>query len=603
MQKANQILQAIRKLGEKRIPLTRVYRNLYCEELYLAAYDKIRRNKGALTPGTEDDTADGFSIRDVRKLIELLRNEQFYFRPSKYTEIPKKHKGKRPLGIPNFTEKLMQEVLRMVLEAYYEPRFRESSHGFRPERGCHTAMTDLKRKFVGTTWFIEGDIKGCFDNIDHEILMEILARDIHDGRLLNLIRLGLQAGYMKEWEYHKTYSGTPQGGVLSPLLSNIVLHELDVYIEDVLKPQHTRGKERRTNPEYQRVTRQIRKARQQNDTERVDSLTQQRRQLPRGKTDDPNYRRLKYIRYADDFILGYIGSKPEAVAIKQAIGVFLRDKLNLTMSNEKTLITHARTEHARFLGYAISVQQANDKIARNQANQSQLRSVNGTIRLGVPYGLATEKAKRYQRGGKPVGEPTLLFHSDAQIIESFQRRFRGLAEYYKYAVDRIRLGELQYVMEVSLVKTLAEKYKISVRQVYRKYRSKLEVDGFEYKTLAVEVPTTRGTRLINWGAIPLKVVKVGLEPIEDRKPFELKYARTDLIQRLQANTCELCGSHNNIEVHHVRKLADLKHRWAGRKSKPKWVVRMIAIQRKTLVVCQKCHVDIHAGRPTPNSRE
>lgn len=603
MQKANQILQAIRKLGVQRIPLTRVYRSLFCEELYLAAYDKIRRNKGALTPGTENDTADGFSITDVRTVIELLRTERFYFRPSRRTQIPKKSKGKRPLGIPNFTEKLVQEVLRMILEAYYEPRFRASSHGFRPERGCHTALTDLKRKFGGTTWFIEDDIKGCFDNIDHEVLMHLLSRDIHDGRLLNLIRLGLQARYVEEWEYHETHSGTPQGGVLSPLLSNIVLHELDTFIEDVLVPQYSRGKDRRRNPQFQRLTREMQKAQQINNTELLQKLTQQRRQIPCGDSDDPNFRRLKYVRYADDFILGFIGPKSEAESIKAAIGRFLQDKLRLTMSVEKTLITHARTEHARFLGYAVSVQQANDKLARHQKTNRQLRSINGTIRLGVPYGLVTEQAKRYQRRGKTVGEPTLLFHSDVQIIETFQQRFRGIAEYYKYAVDRICLHKLKYIMEMALVKTLAEKYQISVRQVYRKYRSILRVDDFDYKTLAVEVPTARGTRLIYWGAVPLKVVKVGHEPITDRKPFELKYARTDLIQRLQANICELCGSQNNIEVHHVRKLADLKRRWAGRKEKPKWVVRMIAIQRKTLVVCHQCHVDIHAGRPTPSSRE
>lgn len=603
MQTANQILQAIRKLGVQRIPLTRVYRSLFCEELYLAAYDKIRRNKGALTPGTENDTADGFSITDVRTVIELLRTERFYFRPSRRTQIPKKSKGKRPLGIPNFTEKLVQEVLRKLLEAYYEPRFRASSHGFRPERGCHTALTDLKRKFGGTTWFIEGDIKGCFDNIDHEVLMHILSRDIHDGRLLNLIRLSLQAGYLEEWEYHKTHSGTPQGGVLSPLLSNIVLHELDTFIEDVLVPQYSRGKDRRRNPQFQRLTREMRKAQQMNNTELLQKLTQERRQIPCGDSHDPNFRRLKYVRYADDFMLGFIGPKSEAESIKTAIGRFLQDKLHLTMSVEKTLITHARTEHARFLGYAVSVQQANDKLARSQKTNYQLRSVNGTIRLGVPYDLVTEQTRRYQRNGKAVGEPTLLFHSDVQIIETFQQRFRGIAEYYKYAVDRICLNKLRHIMEMALVKTLAEKYQISVRQVYRKYRSTLRVDDFDYKTLAVEVPTARGTRLIYWGAVPLKVVKVGHEPIEDRQPFELKYSRTDLIQRLQANICELCGSENNIEVHHVRKLADLKRRWAGRKEKPKWVVRMIAIQRKTLVVCHQCHVDIHAGRPAPSSRE
>jgi len=603
MQKANQILQAIRKLGEKHIPLTRVYRSLFCEELYLAAYDKIRRNKGALTPGTEEDTADGFSSADIRKVIELLRHERFYFRPSRRTQIPKKSKGKRPLGIPNFTEKLVQEVLRMILEAYYEPRFRASSHGFRPTRGCHTALTDLKRKFTGTTWFIEGDIKGCFDNIDHEVLMSLLSRDIHDGRFLNLIRLGLQAGYMEEWEYHNTYSGTPQGGILSPLLSNVVLHELDAFIEDVLVPHYTRGKNRRGNPEYRRLTRKIDTARKLHDDALIDELQQQRRELPCGDSHDPHYRRLKYVRYADDFILGFIGPKSEAEAIKAAIGAFLHDKLHLTMSVEKTLITHARTEHARFLGYAVSVQQANDKLAFVGHHKGQLRNVNGTVRLGVPYGLVTEQARRYQRKGKSVGEPTLLFHSDAQIIETFQQRFRGVAEYYKYAIDRSRLNKLRHIMEVALVKTLAEKYQISVREVYRKYRSTLRVNDFDYKILAVEVPTARGTRSIYWGAIPLKVVSIGYEPIVDRKPFELKYARTDLIQRLQANTCELCGSHQNIQVHHVRKLADLKQRWAGRKEKPKWVVRMIAIQRKTLVVCHKCHVDIHAGRPTPNSRE
>jgi retron-type reverse transcriptase len=124
--------------------------------------------------------------------------------------------GTRPLGLPNFTEKLVQEVLRMILEAYYEPHFRDSSHGFRSDRGCHTALTYLYQKFQGTTWFIEGDIKGFNDNIDHEILMSILARDIHDGRLLHLIRLGLEAGIVEDWKYTPTFSGVPQGGILTP---------------------------------------------------------------------------------------------------------------------------------------------------------------------------------------------------------------------------------------------------------------------------------------------------------------------------------------------------------------------------------------------------
>ncbi len=602
MQKANQILQAIRKLGVKRLPLTRVYRNLFCEELYLAAYDKIRRNKGALTSGSAGETADGYGTEDIRKVIELLRNERFYFRPSRRIHIPKKSTGTRPLGIPDFSEKLVQEVLRMVLEAYYEPRFRESSHGFRPERGCHTALTTLKQKFIGTNWFIEGDIKGCFDNIDHEVLMNLLSRDIHDGRFLNLIRLALKAGYMEEWEYHQTYSGTPQGGVLSPLLSNIVLHELDTYIEDVLIPLYSRGKERHYNKEYCRIRQRGVEARKRGNYDLAEQYARQYRQLPSQDTRDPHFRRLKYVRYADDFILGFIGPKSEAEAIKTAIGTFLRDKLHLTLSEDKTLITHARTEYAKFLGYAVSVQHQNDKLTTKPDSPLKRRSVNGIVRLGIPAGLVAEHAKRYQRQGRSISEATLVFRSDAEIIETYQRRFQGLAEYYKYAVDRKRLIKLKYIMEQALVRTLAEKFKTHIRTIYRQYHATMIVDNLEYKTLALEVPTKKGTRLISWGGVPLKVVKVGYETIEDRPRFELKLSRTDLIQRLQANTCELCGSQQQVEVHHVRKLANLKQSWAGRKEKPQWVTRMIAIQRKTLVVCHKCHVDIHAGRPTPNSR-
>lgn len=603
MQTTNHILQAIRKLGEKRIPLTRVYRALYSEDLFLTAYSKLYRNQGALTLGVNDDTVDGMSLSRIHKLIEELRYERFRFHPARRIHIEKKSGGTRPLGIPNFTDKLVQEAIRMILEAYYEPRFKRSSHGFRPERGCHTALKDIKQKFVGSAWFIEGDIRGCFDNIDHSVLMNILARDIHDGRLLNLIRMSLKAGVLEEWKYHITHSGTPQGGVLSPILANIVLHELDTYIEETLIPQYHRGKSKARNPQYEQLTRQIRRHRANGDLVSAEKLSQERRLLPSSVTHDSNFRRLTYIRYADDFLLGFIGPKSEAEAIKQNIGTFLRHDLHLELSEPKTLITHARTEHAKFLGYAISVQHNNSKLTKVRQTSKKIRSVNGTIRLGLPHGLVDEKAKRYLRNGKVVNDPTLINHSDAHIIETFQKRFVGLAEYYKYAVDRSKLNKLQYIMTIALVKTLASKFKINTQQVYQKYRDKVLIDNREYTTLQVAVPTSKGTVSIRWGGVSLKVVHVGHETIDDTMGFPREYAKTDLIQRLQANTCELCGSTNNIEVHHVRKLQNLKLRWAGKKNKPKWVIKMIALRRKTLVVCAKCHDDIHAGRPTPSKRE
>jgi group II intron reverse transcriptase/maturase len=601
MQNAEQILQAMRKLGEKRTPLMRVYRCLFSEDLFLAAYGKIARNRGALTPGTEDDTADGMNIERIRKIIEQLRSERFRFHPARRIKIPKKSGGTRPLGLPNFSDKLVQETLRLILEAYYEPRFRDSSHGFRPGRGCHTALASLK-KFRGAAWFIEGDIKGCFDNIDHAILMAILARDIQDGRLLNLIRMSLEAGYMEGWNYHRTYSGTPQGGILSPLLANIYLHELDTFIEDVLKPQYTRGKQRAHNLEYYRLDKKIRQARQAANMEQAKKLEQERRQLPSGNVNDSNFRRLQYVRYADDFILSFIGTKSEAEEIKAAIGVFLKDKLHLEMSESKTLITHTRTEHARFLGYAISIYQVDDKLTRHAGTLTKERSINGHIRLGIPYGKVDELTKRYLRNDKPIQEAGLLAYSDVEIINLYQQRFRGIAEYYKYAVDRSALGQLKYVMEVALTKTLANKFRMSVVQVYQKYSGIRNVDERDYKVLIIEVPTQNGTRTFYWGGIPLKVVKPGSEPIDDsigQRNVPLS-PRTDLIQRLQANECEICGSTNRCEVHHVRKLADLKNRWRGKKQKPVWVVSMIALRRKTLIVCASCHDAIHAGRPLPN---
>lgn len=603
MQTAEQILQAVRKLGEKQLPLTRIYRSLFSEAMYFAAYAKIYRNKGALTPGTDPaDTADGMSIQRIKRIIEELRYERYQFRPVQRQNIPKKSGGQRPLGKPNWTDKLLQEVIRQILEAYYEPRFRKSSHGFRPGRGCHTALAHIKTNFTGTTWFIEGDIKGCFDNIDHDVLMNILSKDIKDGRLLNLIRMSLEAGVVEDWKYQRTYSGTPQGGILSPLLANIYLHELDVYIEDELIPQYTKGKQRQPNREYARCNSKIARARQSGNLEQVKDLDQKRRQMPSVDTHDPHFRRLRYCRYADDFVLGFIGSKEEAEAIKAAIGEFLREKLHLEMSEAKTLITHARTEYARFLNYSLSIMQCDDKLTTLKDGKTKSRTHNGGVRLSIPYGLVDEKAKPYLRDGKPRAEPGMIHFSDAHIMDVYQSRFRGIAEYYKYAVDRHRLGKLKYVMETAMVKTLAQKYKLSVPKVYRKYHGNRAVDGYTYKTLQVEVPTKQGARTVYWGAIPLKMVQVGRETITDQLYMMYTNTRSDLIDRLKANRCELCGSEKECEVHHVRKLADLKQRWRGRKPKPKWVVRMIAMQRKTLVVCQPCHRDIHAGRPTPENR-
>ena len=250
MQNAETVLDVIRDRGRRGLPLERVYRQLFNPRFFLMAYARIYRNAGAMTKGVTGETADAMSTAKIANIIARLKQERYRWTPVRRVEIPKKNGKMRPLGIPTWSDKLLQEVIRLLLEAYYDPQFSEHSHGFRPQRGCHTALLDVARNGKGTKWFVEGDIKGCFDNIDHKILLSILGERIHDNRFLRLIEQQLKAGYCQSWRYLPTYSGTPQGGIASPLLANIYLDQLDKFVEQTLLPAYTRGSKRRRNPEW-----------------------------------------------------------------------------------------------------------------------------------------------------------------------------------------------------------------------------------------------------------------------------------------------------------------------------------------------------------------
>lgn len=259
MQPTTAILERISRnsLGNKEEVFTKLYRYLLRPDIYFEAYKHLYANNGAATKGVNDDTADGFSEAKIERIIESLRNETYQPSPVRRVYISKgSSKNKRPLGIPTFTDKLVQEALRMVLEAIYEPVFLTVSYGFRPNRGCHTALKSIKREFNGARWFVEGDIKGCFDNIDHATLVGLLGNKIKDARIIKLIYKFLKAGYLENWQYQKTYSGTPQGGIISPLLSNIYLHELDKYVMK-LKAEYDTPNVEGVTPEYREISNQI----------------------------------------------------------------------------------------------------------------------------------------------------------------------------------------------------------------------------------------------------------------------------------------------------------------------------------------------------------
>jgi retron-type reverse transcriptase len=216
MQSADIVLGVLRERGRQGLPLERLYRQLFNEQLFLVAYGRIYANDGAMTAGVDGETPDGMSLGTIQEIIGRLRTERYRFAPARRVYIPKKNGTRRPLGLPAWSDKLVGEVVRLLLEAYYEPRFSARSHGFRPGRGCHTALDEIASTWTGTTWFIEGDIADCFGSLDHEVLLAILGEHIHDQRFLRLVEGMLQAGYLEDWTWHATHSGAPQGGVVTP---------------------------------------------------------------------------------------------------------------------------------------------------------------------------------------------------------------------------------------------------------------------------------------------------------------------------------------------------------------------------------------------------
>ena len=595
MQEAETVLNVIRERGERGLPLENIYRLLYNRNLYLRAYGRLYSNQGAMTRGTTAETVDGMSLAKIDDLIDALRYERFRWTPVRRVNLPKPKGGTRPLGIPTWTDKLLQEVIRMILEAYYEPQFSDRSHGFRPGRGCHTALGEVVTQWTGVRWFVEGDIKGCFDNIDHQVLLSALGEKLHDNRFLRLLKHLLKAGYLEDWKYGRTLSGTPQGGVVSPILANIYLDRLDKFVENVLIPANTRGTARRRNRQWENVKNLSAYYRRTGNHAKATALRKQMQQMPSQDPFDPDYRRLRYVRYADDFVLGFIGTKAEAGQIKESLETFLRDTLKLELSREKTLITHATSQAAGFLGYELVNQQANDKLDRNGR-----RKVNGRIGLRVPAKVIEQHCHAYMDKGKPAHRNELLADDDYTIVSRYQAEFRGVVQYYLLALNVSHFGKLQWVMQQSLAKTLAAKHKAPRRKLIRRYQSTVETEHGQRACLQVVVERGEGQRplVARFGGIPLKRNRQAV--LTDQRPQRYRVERNELIKRLLADECELCGSKADVQVHHVRALRDLNVK--GRREKPLWAQVMAARRRKTLVVCRPCHLTIHGGDWQPRQQ-
>lgn len=592
MQTAEKVLNIISDRGKNKLPLERVYRMLFNKDLFLIAYHNIYANTGALTKGVNDDTVDGMSLKKIDDIIDKLQTETYRWTPVRRVYIPKKNGKMRPLGMPSWSDKLLQEVIRLILDAYYDPQFSDKSHGFRLNRGCQSALEAIHTKdgWKSVKWFVEGDISDCFGSIDHDILIQIMRQKILDNRFLRLIRNLLKSGYMEDWKYHTTMSGAPQGGILSPLLSNIYMDCLDQYIETTLMPKFTVGVRRAENKEYVSVKNQIRKYQRQRAWSMVKVIRKKFQVLPSKDPNDPQFKRLYYVRYADDWLIGISGSKEDAIMVKDQISDFLGNNLKLCLSEEKTLITHARNEKARFLGYDIHVLHCDAK----HDHRGQ-RNINGSIGLSIPEEKIKSKAKEYMSNGRAIHRKERTINEDYDIISQYQSEFRGFVQYYLLAYNAHRLAELKRTMELSLAYTLANKHKTTVNKVFAKYSKYRETKDGKYKVLMVTVER-EGKKPLEayFGGIRLGY-KDGIR-IEDASLVgNIFLKRSQLVMRLLNDTCELCGSNGKIEIHHIRKLKDLVQN-DGRKEKPEWMKRMIAMNRKTLAVCNECHLLVHSGK-------
>lgn len=577
----------------------RLYRILFNEELFYVAYQKIASNGGSTTKGSDGRSIDEMSLARIETLIASLKDESYQPHPSRRVHIPKKNGKTRPLGIPAFEDKLVQEVVRMILEAIYEGHFETTSHGFRPKRSCHTALLHIQKTFSGAKWFIEGDIKGFFDNIDHDVLVGILRERISDDRFIRLIWKFLKAGYVEDWTFHNTYSGMPQGGIVSPILANIYLDKLDKYVKEYIR-HFDMGTKRRPGKESndlanerKRTVRKLKKVKDGTEkaalVARLKAIEQERAAFPSGDEMDGSYRRLKYIRYADDFILGIIGSKEDVLRIKEDIKSFLSESLALELSEEKTLITHTG-KSAKFLGYEITVTRNNHQ---RRDVQGRLRRTYGKrVRLNVSMATLRDKLLEYGameiklRNGKEVWKPKcrsgLIFNDDLEILDRYNRETVGFCNYYLIANNCVVLHNFRYIMEYSMYKTFAGKYRSTVRKINKKYRRnklftvKYEQQGVIKSRTFYKTSFKRRTTAFNGSC--------------DIEPYSIAdVSRTNLTDRLKAEKCELCGATGKLIMHHVRNLKDLK-------GKESWKRLMSARKRKTIALCPSCHRLRHLGK-------
>lgn len=604
MRNPTEILKTLStKSKDKSYRFQRLYRNLYNPEFYYLAYNNICTRQGNMTAGADGQTIDGMSAERIQKIISSLRDYSYQPQPARRKYIQKKNGKLRPLGIPSSNDKLVQEVVRMLLESIYEPTFSPNSHGFRPKRSCHTALKHIDINFKGANWFIEGDIKACFDSFDHHVMINILRERIQDEYFIGLIWKFLRAGYMEQWQHHKTFSGTPQGSGISPILANIYLDKLDSFMER-RKAEFDTGnaKNRKVDSGYLKAREHYYKLKKANQDKWEKSTAEERAEMDKALRSARNemfshpyyapcnsqFKCLRYCRYADDFIVSVIGSKADAEWLKAQIKEFLAQELKLEMSEEKTKVTHS-SDFARFLGYDLCISRSNaikynkDGVAKREYSGRVMMYIPKEKWMGKLLQYHTFKIQLDEQGKekwKTLHRGKLINHPDIEIITKVNAEIRGMYNYYQLANNVSVLNKFAYIMTESMYKTFACKYRSTVKKIIAKY-SRNGVFSVPYETKGGK----KYCEIYHDGFKRIREVRLDVDTLpEYRKTF---HPRSNAA-RLTRGTCELCGRHtSDISMHHVRRLKDLT-------GDNDWEKLMRKMRRKSLAVCKDCYNKIHA---------
>ena len=571
------------------------------------AYLMVKSNPGISAKGVSNETLDGINLKTLQKISKDILSGAIKFSPVRRVLIPKPGKSAlRPLGVSSPREKIVQKAIDLVLTVIFEEIFLDCSHGSRPNRSCHSALKHLQLKIGNAStysWVIEGDIKGCFDNIPHSTILKGLRRRVDCPATINLIKQILSAGYIlnedlkkvgrKRVKVHKSNIGTPQGIVLSPLFSNIVLHELDVFVEDELKLKFTKGKQRRANPVYRRLNYQIKKDK---DQKKKRKLVKQRLKVYSKDIYDPNFRRLYYVRYVDDWVILVAGSFKEAKVIRDQVSNKLKS-LGLTLNLEKTHITSLRDGKCRFLGIDFFIRKNDEKhhklttlVKKNNTIIKQRFAPRIILYAPILELIIKLKDKGFVKRSRlgeffPIGKSNCIPLTHPQIINYFNSRIRGILNYYSCVHNRNELWSIVRFLNYSCALTLARKYKLkSLAKTFKRFGRDLKFvneKGKEYKIFRPD----------------------NLRMLSENERFRVN-ENTNIDQLLSQSwsnsltlnqfdePCAICGTLDNIEIHHIRSVKDVR---VKTRTYAQWVG---AFRRKSIPLCKEHHHLLHAGKLT-----